>query len=100
VLATTGLATTGPITTGPVTAGLITTGPRLALGWSGQSRRLVAPRDPPGLRGFRRWHGHSQALKHPGLEAGRRLGRRQQLKQLLAGHHQLPHVLTADIAIV
>jgi hypothetical protein len=45
-------------------------------------------------------HGQPKSFKHPGLESGRRLGGRQQLKQLLASHHQVPHVLAARVALV
>jgi hypothetical protein len=45
-------------------------------------------------------HGQPDPLEDPGLEPGRRLGGRQQLKQLLAGRHQLPHVLAAPVALI
>jgi hypothetical protein len=42
--------------------------------------------------------GQPEPRQDPRLEPGRRLGGRQQLEQLIAGGHQLPHVLAAAIA--
>jgi hypothetical protein len=61
---------------------------------------VVPPGERPRRQGSlgRRWE--AKARKHPGLEPDRWFGGRQQFEQLLAGRHQLPHVLAARVACV